>query len=262
MRQSKLRAMKSLTNNFDFLRLSAAMMVLYSHQFALLGHAQPTALLGISFGELGVCIFFSISGYLVTQSWTRDPNVIRFAAKRVLRIWPGLFIATCFGALVIGLIATDLPWLAYLLSPEMHGYFTSLRMKMQFSLPGVFLGIPFPHAVNGSLWTIPLEVSCYIALLIAGIIRVTSFRWITLLGVVRLALYFFGTDRSGIDVIANYRLQYGLFFGAGACMWLFRECWATRRFVGTLLLLAGAAVAIWSRQYMIACLLMVPYASS
>ncbi len=157
--------MKIRTNNFDFLRLLAAMMVLYSHQYALLGHAQPPALPGVSFGELGVCIFFSISGYLVTQIWTRDPNVIRFAAKRFLRIWPGLFIATCFCALVIGLIATDLPWLAYLRSPEMHGYFTSLRMKMQFSLPGVFLGIPFPRAINGSLWTIPPEVSCYIALL-------------------------------------------------------------------------------------------------
>lgn len=242
------------------MRLFAALLVLFSHQYALLGQAEP-AVAGMSFGEIGVCIFFSISGYLVTQSWVSDPHPFRFAAKRFLRIWPGLFVAICFCALVIGPLATTLPLLEYLRSPEMHGYFALLIMKMRFNLPGVFLDIPYPRALNGSLWTIPLELSCYAALLIAGMLRVTNFRWLMLAIVLGLAIHFFTTDRSTVGVIANYRMQYGLFFGFGACMWLFRDIWTNRRITGAVLLLAGTAIAIYAQKYLIASLLAIPYAS-
>jgi len=60
-------------NNFDFWRVLAALMVLFSHQFALLGMPEPQIVPSVSPGGLGVCIFFAISGFLVTQSWDRDP---------------------------------------------------------------------------------------------------------------------------------------------------------------------------------------------
>lgn len=64
-------------NNFDFLRLIAASMVLISHQFALTNHPEPSIACQ-SLGGLGILIFFSISGYLVAQSWERDPSILRF----------------------------------------------------------------------------------------------------------------------------------------------------------------------------------------
>lgn len=70
------------TNNFDFIRLAAALMVLVSHQFALQGLSEPV-LKGLhSLGGVGVLVFFSISGYLVAQSWLNDPHWLRFATKR------------------------------------------------------------------------------------------------------------------------------------------------------------------------------------
>lgn len=72
-------------NNFDFIRILAALSVLVSHQFALSGLPEPR-LFGVeSLGGLGVMTFFSISGYWVVQSWHSDPHLLRFAARRLLQ---------------------------------------------------------------------------------------------------------------------------------------------------------------------------------
>jgi len=69
-------------NNFDVVRVVAALFVVVSHQFALTGLPEPTFLNVHTLGGLGVLVFFSVSGYLVAQSWQADPHVLRFAARR------------------------------------------------------------------------------------------------------------------------------------------------------------------------------------
>lgn len=122
------------TNNFDALRLLAALFVVLSHMAALSGRKQWLAIAGQTWGSIGVLIFFSISGYLVTASWRADPDLGRFLAKRFLRIAPGLLTVlplTCFVVYLIG----------------------------QTGFPGNPM-----HALNGSLWTIEYEVMCYLLL--------------------------------------------------------------------------------------------------
>ena len=64
----------SRQNNFNALRLIAAVMVLVSHCFALTNRPEPLASISNeSFGELGVSIFFAISGFLIARSWSGDP---------------------------------------------------------------------------------------------------------------------------------------------------------------------------------------------
>lgn len=123
-------------NNFDALRLIAAMAVLVSHQFMLTVREQPMPYAGIPLGTYAVYAFFAISGYLVTQSWLHDPSWWRFSARRFLRIAPGY--AVVIAVVPLALWAID---------------------RTDFT--------GNPHGiVNGSLWTIPLEVQCYVLLLI------------------------------------------------------------------------------------------------
>lgn len=41
--------------------------------------------------------------------------------------------------------------------------------KLQYSLPGVFDNNPYKNTINGSLWSLAYEVTCYLTVLIAGI---------------------------------------------------------------------------------------------
>jgi peptidoglycan/LPS O-acetylase OafA/YrhL len=154
-------------NNFDFLRLVAAFAVLVSHLRPLHDNTFPLGALG----AFGVFMFFSMSGYLVSASWERDQNSIRFLSRRVLRIFPGLIVAILVTAFIIGPIATKLPFVDYIRSPGVIQYCKSVILfPMSFSLPGVFTDNPFKENVNGSLWTLPMEVFLYGALTLVNIV--------------------------------------------------------------------------------------------
>ena len=159
-------------NNFDGLRLIASLMVLVSHQFALLGTTEPTLVPGMTLGMIAVAMFFVMSGYLVTQSWYQDPHITRFAMRRFLRIWPGLMVATV--VLVIASAAiTSLPMHDYF-GRETRRFITfNAQLRPVYTLPGVFVTAPFNavmSSVNGSWWTIPLEAKCYAYLIVLGAI--------------------------------------------------------------------------------------------
>lgn len=239
------------TNNFDAVRLLAAAMVLCSHQAALTGRSQPIMFGMMTFGTLGVLVFFSVSGYLVAQSWNRDPHVWRYAAKRLLRIWPGLAGATLFAACVLGPLVTSWPWSDYVRAPLTRHYFSLLYFSNALYLPGVFEHTPFP-VVNGSLWTIPIELRWYGILLLAGMCGLLkrSLRGV-LLAVVCL---YAGWVYLGYDVQHNPQAQflhpgfgseYGCFFCYGVALFHFREAWMRHpwRLVAGLLVLAVALVA-------------------
>ena len=102
-------------NNFDVLRLLAAISVIFSHSFLIAEGTQnnePLILLTGNqsiLGLAGVFVFFAISGFLVTQSFEQNPNPLRFLANRALRIFPGLFLATLMSAFVLAPLASSLP---------------------------------------------------------------------------------------------------------------------------------------------------------
>ena len=218
-------------NNFDFVRLLAASMVLCSHQFALTGRPEPRPFNLINLGTLGVLIFFSVSGYLVAQSWDRDPHILRFTAKRLLRVWPGLAVVTCLAALLLGPAITQQPMHDYFRSPITWDYFSQLYFSTRLYLPGVFDHNTW-HVVNGSLWTIPIEMRWYGILLVAGLCGLLRKRVrFLLLGMVLIyAVYIYGV----YDVQHNPRakfpfsdvgIEFGSFFAQGVVLYHFRDSW-------------------------------------
>lgn len=164
-------------NSWDLLRLAAASMVLYSHQYALLGMLEPSFLGLASFGTVGVAIFFFLSGYLVWSSWERDPHVWRFFVRRALRILPALWVVCLLSVLVLGPVASDLSPARYFASDQTWRYLETALLALPRTLPGVFLQSPYPQVVNGSLWTLPLEALCYVSVALFGLVCLRRPSW-------------------------------------------------------------------------------------
>jgi peptidoglycan/LPS O-acetylase OafA/YrhL len=141
--------------------LLAALVVIYGHSYPLSGTVGP-ALFGSSVQSLAVKVFFVISGYLVIGSWRRDPCPIRYLARRCLRIFPGLVVVVLLSALILGPIVSSYSFAAYFKSPLLIGYLKNIALFPIYALPGVFTTITYPNAVNGSLWSLPVEFSLYI----------------------------------------------------------------------------------------------------
>lgn len=172
-------------NNINFIRLMAALMVLFSHSYALSGNAgDPLSAMGISFGLVGVDIFFVISGYLVTKSLICRDDIFQFLYSRFLRIYPGLFVAVLFCVLVVGPAFSEFGFVEYFSSGQLVYFLmgNATLLKVNYQLPGVFMSNSYPGAVNGSLWTLPHELAMYFLLfgLWYGAFRVTrNWRWNT-----------------------------------------------------------------------------------
>lgn len=156
-------------NNFDALRIAAAVAVILGHATDLRGHPESIAVvLGLPVSQLGVAVFFVISGYLITGSWERRPHLPRYLTSRVLRIIPGLALVTVVAAFVLGPIVTVLSPQAYFGSGETYSYLRNAVLLPNYVLPGVFGDNPYPQAVNGSLWTLPAEFACYLVVPVLG----------------------------------------------------------------------------------------------
>jgi peptidoglycan/LPS O-acetylase OafA/YrhL len=232
------------SNNFDAVRLLVALCVLISHQRALSAMTEPDILHVFSLGGLGVAVFFAMSGFLVAQSWHADPHVLRFAAKRLLRIWPGLAVAVVLCAVVLGPLVTTLPWRDYFADPSFGQYFDNLRFSWRDQLPLRFEGSFLPTSINGSLWTIALELQCYVLLGLLGAAGLLRWPWLTLGLVLTAASLFAITEPRGQTL---FLVGFGVFFFSGTAIhafkllesgrrlwWVLAACWA----------LAGAALAV------------------
>jgi len=167
----------SRSNSFDALRLGAAVLVLVSHSFALTAHGEPR-IGSTSLGVVGVEIFFAISGFLVVRSWLGQPWLPAFLLKRTLRIMPALVVCVLLSAYLVGLLVTSRAWsdffgstepLRYVLENTLAVASAGTLADIQYELPGVFATNPH-HAVNGSLWTLPIEVRAYYLLALLGVL--------------------------------------------------------------------------------------------
>ena len=107
----------------------------------------------------------------------------------------------------------------------------SVLYYTQYSVMGLLTRNPYPHAINGSLWSLPFEVSCYIGVAVLAALGVfRRAKWIvpSLFGVL-WALYAF--DGINPDLFRSYFPSRGLrllimlcvFFFAGCSYFLYRE---------------------------------------
>ena len=155
-------------NNFNLIRIMAALAVLVTHSFALAigtGAAEPFRdSLGMTMGTIAVDIFFVTSGFLVTGSLLTRHSALEFLWARTLRVFPALLVMLLLTVFGLGPLVTSWPLSAYLTDAGTYGYLlkcATLVSGVQYNLPGVFADNPFKSAVNGSLWSLPYEIRMY-----------------------------------------------------------------------------------------------------
>lgn len=169
----------SRENNFDVLRLVAAWSVLVSHSFALVGREEPLHQFGTTLGNVGVLVFFAVSGLLIRRSWEHDPSPRDFWIKRALRLLPALATVALVSAFVLGPLVTSRSLSSYYSSWETWIYPVRVTLLYTFGapLPGVFEDNLYP-GVNGPLWSLPVEVFAYFCLFLLGLAGLLGRRWV------------------------------------------------------------------------------------
>lgn len=163
-------------NNFNLLRFFAATLVIVSHCSALAWGQNPEFIWNFmghleTGGSIGVLIFFAISGFLVVQSFVSRGRLKYFFAARALRIYPGLVAAVIF-SIVLAAFATSWPLRDFLRDHQTRRFLihNSMAYPIEFNLPGAFEHNPLKGGVNGSLWTLPLEIQMYLVVAAFGLL--------------------------------------------------------------------------------------------
>jgi peptidoglycan/LPS O-acetylase OafA/YrhL len=144
------------------MRLFGAFLVLIGHAYPLHGRTDYPHMWGSPVAVLGVVLFFSLSGYLITTSWRSDPNLPRYLRKRALRIFPALAAVVVLCAFVLGPIVSSLSVRDYFSGAGPWTYLANIALFPSYTLPGVFQTVPYEGVVNGSLWSLPIEFACYL----------------------------------------------------------------------------------------------------
>jgi peptidoglycan/LPS O-acetylase OafA/YrhL len=225
----------SRENNLNIIRLAAAISVAFAHSFVLIEGDHRAIWNGLvgsgSFGFVPVCVFFGLSGFLITQSFERRDSWLQFLEARWLRIFPGLFFSCLITTVLVSQFVKYQGWGAFLDILNWRYTFGAFFFDYSY-FNGVFDSNP-THGVNGSLWTLPIEFRMYLFVLVFGIIGLVLRRWLFLViagallcgGVFRVE---FVTDQLFpiLFRIKNYSYSYyslPFCFVMGMITYLFRE---------------------------------------
>lgn len=157
-------------NGFDGLRLVLAIGIVAYHSFTITGGSAVLPPIASAVAWLILPSFFALSGYLVTSSASRCKSPGEFLLLRGLRILPALAFVIIATALVFGPLFSNLSLSEYFTSPLVTDYLKNILAAPQFHLPGVFENNPRAGVVNGSLWTISLEITCYALLSLVALL--------------------------------------------------------------------------------------------
>lgn len=229
----------------DGLRAVACLLVLWHHTAQKLNPEGASLIFqGLHFlgmrGEVGVSLFFVLSGCLLSLPFWRAfvqkrefPSVKRYAANRAARIAPAF-------------------WLNLIVCNILAVWWFNLEFSWQkFSTAFLFINnyhysTFFPSKLNGPLWSIGLEVSCYLLLPLVLFLLFNSARTTTqaILGVSATIVILQVLNTFIIQVFMTDNVQKGWEFGmdGGAKLWL--PYWNIATFFTQFLLGTLAALVI------------------
>lgn len=217
-------------NNFNLLRLLAALGVFVSHAVLITQGRDAVPQVMWTLGTTCVWVFFFISGFLIAGSFERSVSAVAFVTSRCLRIFPALFVCVSITALALGASQTMLPMEQYYGNSQTYRFlFGNMSLFMETrELPGVFESHPVSYA-QVTFWTLKYEFVCYLFLMVLGVMGLfrnqenflfflgtALMLWMSILIIeVSLPMFF------PVFVLTFYKLA--LMFVLGMTAYMFRE---------------------------------------
>ena len=150
---SRKEPARSETNyRLQYLRAVGALCVVLYHASVIISLSGDTKYLSVFsefFGEFGVALFFSLSGYLMASLSTKEPP-FRFLLNRIIRIYP-TYLIIAFSVLLLR---------------------QGLSSRSAFDISAFLLLTGGPHSYQlGSEWTLPFELTFYTIVFIISVAR-------------------------------------------------------------------------------------------
>ena len=222
-------------NSFGVVRLLAAIAVVFTHSFGVVGGWQAAEPLhsstGLSLGAHAVHVFFALSGFMVAASFERSSGWIDFVLARVLRVMPALICVNLAIVVVGGLLLTAAPADDYWTLDNIGIFLfrTIVLFSVGTPLEGVFADSPMPGAINIPIWTIRYEVLCYATLLLllgamASFRLAGTIRLVSVLAVLAATAFVLrsSSDANAFTSVEQFaRFMFAFYLGVAA--WLVRD---------------------------------------
>jgi peptidoglycan/LPS O-acetylase OafA/YrhL len=150
---------------------------------------------------------------------------------------------------LVGLLLSPYSPMEYLKSHKTLVYIAggASLVDMNYLLPGVFTGNP-SDSVNGSLWTLPVEIRMYLYVALVGVLGLLGRR--TIFNLVVAATVVVGVIWPGsVPLLADSNhAEIATFFVAGAVLYVNRDVLPLRG-AGLAILIALAAAVSWTAAY-------------
>ena len=217
-------------NAFDVLRIFSAVQVMLLHFNAFF--YQYNSAENFKYREIvrmfpGVVILFSLSGFLITASCERSTSRREFFRKRILRLYPPLWLCTVINLIVLFLLGQNLMDKSILLwiCTQIVGIANTPSALKDFAT----------GSINGALWTVFAQIQLYVVLAFTyrRLKKMTSVGW-GILGFILLLcnLGAYCLQNIGHDIISKIIerlfLPYALWFFIGVFLYIHREVWIPR----------------------------------
>lgn len=213
-------------NSFDLIRIFAALVVMFGHfawKYQLF--TGDSRLILVSLSTLahylpGVPIFFALGGYLIYGSLERSESFFSFFKKRILRIYPGIWVCTLIYAVV----------LVCVYSSHLNSSFFKWIFVQLFGIaytPSCLKGFA-TGSVNGSLWFIMVDIELYF---VAGVFYKYFKKWSKQTWLIAIVISVIASvicdylDRRGIasKLIERSFVPYLLWFIIGLFVYRYRN---------------------------------------
>ena len=215
-------------NGFDILRYWAAFSVMFLHftgwalQSINSGFAVNLMVRRIVCFFPGVVVFFTISGFLVSGSYERSVSRAVFYKKRVLRLYPELWLCTIINLIVVCFLAYDILDISIVkwVFTQILGIANTPSCLRNFAT----------GSINGALWTIFVNVQLYIVIgiLYPWLKKRRKSEWISIIicvAAINIGCSLLQTYANGVfnKILERTFLPYSIWFIIGVFCYIYRR---------------------------------------